>query len=136
VVFTFGGRGSKWFLYDFEFQSIEPRDRQGLEQQTRRVATQVAEMLSQARFPGVYERLVRADRIANPPEPWTLAMQAKMEDVGAFVRIEERAWKYADGQGTFAARLVFERAARDVEFDLRFDPSEGRVVVTRLAILP
>jgi hypothetical protein len=136
LVFTFARRGSRWVVRDFEFQSMDPPERPGLETHVHRMAMQVAESLAQLRLQSVHDRLVRADRIANPPEPWTLAMQPKIDGVGQLERIEERSWKYVDGLGTFVARMVFEQGTRDLELDLRYDPSEGRAVVTRLVLQP
>jgi hypothetical protein len=134
MVFTFARRGTTWVVRDFEFEPTEPLDGPGRETHTRRVGMQMAQTVGQFRWPSVHERMVRPFRIANPVETWSQDMQAKFDDVGAFERVEERAWTYADGRGTFAGRLVFEKGPRDVELDLVYDPSEGRVVVTRLTL--
>ena len=136
MIFTFARRGSRWVVRDLEFLSNEPPDLPGLETHVRLLATQVAEMMGQGRWLNVHEKMVRAERLANPPETWTQTMEPKLDGMGGFQRVEERAWTYAEGRATFTGRLHFEGAQRDVQLDLRYDPSEGRVVVTRLAFLP
>jgi hypothetical protein len=135
TVFTFARVGSTWVVQDFEFGSMEPPQRPGLEVHMRRAGAQLAEELGWNRWTGVHNRLLRAERIANPMEVWIPRHESSLSGLGAFQRVEERAWTYADGKATFGARLVYESATKDVDLGLVFDPTEGRVVITRLAFL-
>jgi hypothetical protein len=132
VVFTFARAGATWAVHEFDFGSLEPPNRAGLEQHLRRAGAQLAELVGRGLWTSVHNRLLRAERLAHPMEQWVPAIEGNVDGLGGFLRVEERAWRFADGRATFGARLVYDTSTKDVDLDLVYDPTEGRAVITRI----